>query len=197
MIRLIFLILLIPSVVFGGSLQQQHMAILSQYNAAGGAPTLTASDSCKSTTNDYSYAAGSEAARTFVAVSFTKTTTETVGRVDLNLLAIGSPTMNFRVNIHSDATGPSTILDTSDWVDASTVGGSLSYIAFTGLNYELTNAETYWISIEASAVDASNHVELNASTACSPTVVQRSETGSSSWANVTTSRGGNYELYVY
>lgn len=112
---------------------------------------------------------GAGASTTYLSTAFVATAdTGTICQICIRLNKVGSPTMDFDVQIWGDSGGlPSTMVSGGDFtgMNAANIVGDFTD-CFTGGSAALSNGVTYHVVIIAAATDASNYFRMVEDATC-------------------------------
>lgn len=125
-------------------------------------------------------------ATTRISQSFVATAGK-LSRAIFSLQKVLAPTGNMVAKLYADTggSGPGTLLATSEVVDITGIGTSWAQVDFEFKDeYTLVVSTTYWISVEYSGGDASNHLEVGVDNS-SPTHSGSCYTYNGSWSSQT------------
>jgi hypothetical protein len=123
-------------------------------------------------------------------------TTGTICKICLDLNKVGSPTMNFDVQIWADSGGvPSSMVSNGDFtgMNAANIAGSFAD-CFTGGSAVLTNGTTYHVVIIADAVNGDNYFRIVKDSNCT-TESMAIDADGASFTEIETNKCGMVKLY--
>jgi hypothetical protein len=149
-------------------------------------------------TSDYTYSnIGADSSAKYLSTAFVATAdTGTICQVCARLNKVGSPTMDFDVQIWSDSDGlPSTMLSGGDFgtMNAADIVGDFTD-CFTEGSVALTNGTKYHVVFIAATVDASNYFRLVEDATCTTESIAADSDGAS-FATIDTAKCGMVRLY--
>lgn len=149
-------------------------------------------------TSDSTYSnIGSVASTKYLSTAFVATAdTGTICQVCAQLNKVGSPTMDFDVQIWSDSDGlPSTMLSGGDFgtMNAADIVGDFTD-CFTEGSVALTNGTKYHVVFIAATVDASNYFRLVEDKTCTTESIAVDSDGAS-FLTIDTAKCGMVKLY--
>lgn len=140
-------------------------------------------------------AIGNWSGEKYIALSFTATATYTCCRIDVPLTRVGAPVADIRVAIYSDSSAyPSTLLSTSNAVNASTISTTTTEVSFEGLSASISSGVTYWVVVyTATAEGYSDYIKWDYAYAGS--APSRSSGDGSSWGGYASSTLAKFKSF--
>lgn len=192
--KIIFALVLLPSLCFAGSVQDACKGVISKKNTV--TTCDTAAQKCEGTTNA-AYENFGATANVYRASKFTASATEIVCSVDLYMLKVGTPTFNIKVAVYShDAVNDKPNALVGSW-SANKAGADIpagTWGKFTGMSASITNETTYWKVLYTDGNDGSNYGRVYRSDDCGTGRTMYSADGSS-WTQIQTGDGWLYRFY--
>ena len=141
---------------------------------------------------------GQATAQRYVGTKITAdATTGTICKICANFTKVGSPVMNFSVQIWGDTVGSPNSADVKGnfgSMNAANIVGSFGD-CFSGASFTPAEGTVFWVMFITDAVDGSHYIRITQDDECATEHIVYDDTGSGPWADSSTARCGMVKLY--